>query len=150
MYQSFPEAMRGGHTCMLLGLLTGSGHLYKNRPVYASGVENVNRAYQMIAIRFVDPRYINSSVNNTICQQQYYWRWIFATIEIVDILTVDDVAKELDVTPGWVRQLCYEGRLGKKIGRQWLITREELDSYKTNRRPPGRPHKIKPKDIEET
>lgn len=57
----------------------------------------------------------------------------------VDLLTVDQVAKKLRVSPGWVRQLCQIGRLGQKIGRQWLITREELDSYIAKRRPPGRP-----------
>ena len=59
----------------------------------------------------------------------------------MEILTVAQVAKELDITGNTVRQYCQAGRLGRKIGRQWLITREELDTFKEQRRPPGRPRK---------
>lgn len=63
----------------------------------------------------------------------------------MDVLTIQEVADELNVTPGRVRQLCQENLLGRKFGRQWLITRAELDEYKNTRRPPGRP----PKDYQE-
>jgi excisionase family DNA binding protein len=59
----------------------------------------------------------------------------------MDILTVPQVAKELGITENTVRQYCQAGRLGQKIGRQWLITRHELETFKEQRRPPGRPPK---------
>lgn len=61
-----------------------------------------------------------------------------------NILTVSEVAEELGITEVTVRRYCQQGRLGEKIGRQWLITRSELDEFKKNRRGPGRP----PKDEE--
>lgn len=54
-------------------------------------------------------------------------------------MTVSEVAKELGITENTVRVYCQQGRLGQKIGRQWLITREELEAFKKTRRPPGRP-----------
>lgn len=57
----------------------------------------------------------------------------------MDVLTVEDVAKELSVSPGWVRRLAQDGKLGRKVGRQWLFTSKEVEDYKRNRKPPGRP-----------
>lgn len=55
-------------------------------------------------------------------------------------MTVDEVSKELKVTPQRVREYCRAGRMGTKIGRQWLITRDELDAFKKSHPlPPGRP-----------
>lgn len=59
----------------------------------------------------------------------------------MEYLTVPEVAEELRLNPTTVRRFCYAGRLGVKIGRQWLITREELDLFKATPRPPGRPRK---------
>jgi excisionase family DNA binding protein len=60
----------------------------------------------------------------------------------MDLLSVSQVAKELSVTPGRVRQLLYSKELnGQQIGWQWVITRADLDSFKENRRKPGRPPK---------
>jgi excisionase family DNA binding protein len=60
----------------------------------------------------------------------------------MELLSVSQVAKELKVTPGRVRQLLYTKELkGQQIGWQWVITRIDLDSYKETRRKPGRPPK---------
>lgn len=56
-------------------------------------------------------------------------------------LTTSQVANELGITETTVRRYCNEGRMGTKIGRQWLITRDELDRFKKSRREPGRPKK---------
>lgn len=56
-------------------------------------------------------------------------------------MTVDEVAVELELTPQRVREFCQQGRLGRRVGRQWVITREELDAFKELPRPPGRPRK---------
>ena len=58
-------------------------------------------------------------------------------------MTIPEAAKELDLSETRLRVLCNEGRLGTKVGRQWLITREELDEFKEMPRNPGRP-KSKP------
>lgn len=56
-------------------------------------------------------------------------------------MTPDDVAKELDITPQMVRRHCNEGKLGQKIGRSWIITRDEFEQFKKNRKGQGRPKK---------
>ncbi|HEX9990516.1 MAG TPA: helix-turn-helix domain-containing protein [Chloroflexia bacterium] len=53
----------------------------------------------------------------------------------IDLLTVDEAAKLLKLTPYTIRRLLNEGRLpGKKVGggRQWRISREELERYFEN------------------
>lgn len=43
---------------------------------------------------------------------------------------VNSAAEALGITPGGVRWACREGRLGRKIGRQWLISDEEIEMYR--------------------
>ena len=57
------------------------------------------------------------------------------------MLTIAQVAKELNVSETTVRRYCYDSRLGKKVGRQWVITRQELERFKKIDRKPGRPKK---------
>ncbi len=45
------------------------------------------------------------------------------------LFTTAEAAARLSVTDRRVRQLCTEGRLGVKIGRQWLIRAAELAEY---------------------
>ena len=56
-------------------------------------------------------------------------------------MTVEEAAQELELKPERVRAFCREGRLGRRVGRQWVITREELEAFKQIPRPPGRPRK---------
>ena len=58
--------------------------------------------------------------------------------EILDITTA---AKELGIAKTTLRQHCQNGYLGQKIGRDWIITRSDLENYKEKRRAPGRPPK---------
>lgn len=60
-----------------------------------------------------------------------------------DLLTVQEVAKELNRSEHRVREYFREGRLGKKVGRQWLVTREELEAFKKIPRKRGAPRKNK-------
>jgi excisionase family DNA binding protein len=60
---------------------------------------------------------------------------------VIELMTVAEVAEDLQVSQEYIRKLCQAGRLGRKVGRQWLITREELQAFKATRRPPGRPPK---------
>jgi len=54
---------------------------------------------------------------------------------------VKQAAKELELSPSRVRQFCQQGRIGTPYGWQYLITREELETFKEIERPPGRPPK---------
>lgn len=56
-------------------------------------------------------------------------------------MTVNDVAEELGITPKRVREYCNQGRLGMKLGRQWIITRSEFEKFKATEYTgkPGRP-----------
>lgn len=56
-------------------------------------------------------------------------------------MTVEQAAEELNLTPQRVRIFCREGRLGRRVGRTWIITRKELEEFKKIPRPPGRPRK---------
>ena len=58
-----------------------------------------------------------------------------------ELLTVPEVAKELNRSEHRVREYCREGRLGKKVGRQWIITRAELEAFKQIPRKIGAPRK---------
>ena len=62
-----------------------------------------------------------------------------------ELLTVQEVAKELNRSQHRVREYFREGRLGKKIGRQWLVTREQLEEFKKIPRIKGAPRKNKEK-----
>ena len=57
-----------------------------------------------------------------------------------DILSTKDAAQILHLSEPRVRQLCQQGRLGTKVGRQWIITSAELKAFKNKPRPDGRPH----------
>ncbi len=55
-------------------------------------------------------------------------------------MTAAEAAEYLGVSGALVRRYCRQGRFGVKIGRDWIITRAELDAYKSKpRRKPGRP-----------
>jgi excisionase family DNA binding protein len=56
-----------------------------------------------------------------------------------DMLTIEEAARELELSPRRVRQFCQEGRLGRRLGWQWVITRDELEEFKRQWRPCGRP-----------
>ncbi len=60
---------------------------------------------------------------------------------VEDLLTVKEVAKELGRSEKRIREYCREGRLGYKFGRQWIITRAELDAFKQIPRKHGAPFK---------
>lgn len=59
----------------------------------------------------------------------------------MELLSVKEVAEELGVSENRVREYCQEGRLGGKVGRQWVITREELEAFKKIPRRHGAPRK---------
>ena len=54
-------------------------------------------------------------------------------------LTTEDAAQRLKVKPAWIRRLCAQGRLGQKVGRDYVITPTDIDRFRQNRRAPGRP-----------
>ena len=58
-----------------------------------------------------------------------------------ELLTVQQIAEELDLSEHRVREFFREGRFGKKVGRQWLATRTELEEFKKIPRTRGAPRK---------
>lgn len=57
-----------------------------------------------------------------------------------ELLTTAQAAAELGLSEIRVRQICAEGKLGQRIGRQWLISAEELRQFKKVPRPVGNPN----------
>ena len=67
----------------------------------------------------------------------------------MELVGVTVAAKELHLSPNRVRQLIKSGRLpAQKIGREYAITREDLEIFKTIDRPVGRPPKEDKAEIE--
>ena len=63
----------------------------------------------------------------------------------MELVGVTLAADELNLSPNRVRQLIKLGRLpAHRIGREFAITREDLEAFKLIDRPVGRP----PKDSE--
>lgn len=62
-------------------------------------------------------------------------------MEDTDLLTVEATAKELGMTAGAVRKAIQQGRLSplRFSVRVMLIPRAEVERYKQERRPRGRP-----------
>jgi excisionase family DNA binding protein len=60
---------------------------------------------------------------------------------IMELLTIKQVAEELGLSENRVREFCQEGRLGEKVGHQWIITRAELEDFKKIPRERGNPRK---------
>ena len=60
----------------------------------------------------------------------------------MELVGVTVAAEELHLSQNRVRQLIKAGRLpAQKIGREYAITREDLEAFKTIDRPVGRPPK---------
>ena len=63
----------------------------------------------------------------------------------MELVGVTGAAEELNLSTNRVRQLIKKGRLpAQRIGREYAITREDLEAFKLIDRPVGRP----PKDPE--
>lgn len=71
---------------------------------------------------------------------------MIAMTQIGDFLTISQVAAIFGISPGRVRQLITDRRarltLSRKVGRDWVIAREELDLLRPG--PTGRPKKGAP------
>lgn len=58
----------------------------------------------------------------------------------MELVGVTGAAKELDLSTNRVRQLIKQGRLpAQRIGREYAITRDDLEAFKLIDRPVGRP-----------
>jgi excisionase family DNA binding protein len=58
---------------------------------------------------------------------------------IQKLLTVPEAADYLGLTARRVSKFCQEGRLGEKIGRNYLIEPKKLEAFAQVVRPPGNP-----------
>jgi len=60
--------------------------------------------------------------------------------DVTEYVPLTKVAEELALSDRQVRYICEQGQLGSKMGKHWVITRSELDTFKSvPRRGPGRP-----------
>jgi excisionase family DNA binding protein len=51
-----------------------------------------------------------------------------------------DAAEILGLTTETVKKYCQRGVLSaRKFGSSWMVLRSDIDRYRANRRPPGRP-----------
>ena len=65
-------------------------------------------------------------------------------IETTKWYTVQEVAKQLGVTGGRVRQFIVEGRItGQKFGNSWAIAESEVQRFQSLERQPGNPKQRK-------
>ena len=65
-------------------------------------------------------------------------------------LSVPEAAAELSASEAYVRRLLIGQRLyGMKVGPVWAIYREDLETFRRLRRPPGRPRKLTERPAEE-
>lgn len=62
-------------------------------------------------------------------------------LSLIDLLTPEQVANELNLSSTLIRRYCRQGRLGQKLGGRYLITRQELDKFKAIPRKVGKPKK---------
>lgn len=67
-------------------------------------------------------------------------------IDVLALYTVTEAAEALELSEPRVRTLCQEGRMGRKVGRDWVITAEEIEAMR-DRPGPGRPRKMVPCDV---
>ena len=58
------------------------------------------------------------------------------------LIGIDEAAEYSGFTTRHIRFLLHHGKIqGKKIGRDWITTREEIDKYLNQERKPGRKRK---------
>ena len=55
------------------------------------------------------------------------------------ILSCEEAAERLNVSVVRVRQFCREGRIGKRLGKLWIIQEAELEQFRRRPRKNGRP-----------
>ncbi len=59
-----------------------------------------------------------------------------------DLLSLSDAAKQYNVPVATLRTAIQRGYInGQKIGNQWIVTRQVVEAYLTNRPARGRPSK---------
>jgi len=69
-----------------------------------------------------------------------------SVVRLEGLVSAEQAAKELGVSPRRVRQFLKDGRLlGTKLGHYWLIDKGDLAYFKSLSRKPGRPPYLKRK-----
>lgn len=62
-----------------------------------------------------------------------------------ELLTTEQAAEALRISPMRVRQLAQSGQLpARRLGRDWVIRRADLDAARTRNTQVGRPRKGQP------
>lgn len=64
------------------------------------------------------------------------------TLGISELISLKDASIFCGLSPDHLRRLAEQGKLrAQKIGRNWVTTKEAVEEYIKNRKPPGRPKK---------
>ena len=60
-----------------------------------------------------------------------------------DLISLTEADELYGISSAHLRRLAIQGKLGaQKIGRNWVTTKEAIEEYLRNRRPPGRPKRL--------
>jgi excisionase family DNA binding protein len=60
-----------------------------------------------------------------------------------DLISLSEAEELFGISNAHLRRLAIQGKIGaKKIGRNWLTTKEFIQEYLNTRKPPGRPRKL--------
>ena len=51
----------------------------------------------------------------------------------VRYFSTNEIANQLGVSREYVNRLCRQGKLGRRIGRNWAISKKSLDRYMVGR-----------------
>lgn len=63
-----------------------------------------------------------------------------STVLGMTVYSVGDAAKALGYSVSYIRRICQERRIGQKVGGQWLLTDEDVDTLREGlRRTSGNP-----------
>jgi excisionase family DNA binding protein len=60
-------------------------------------------------------------------------------VSSLPLVSVNEAAEFLGVTPERVRDFCREGRIGQRVGERYVISRDELRVFAKIPRKVGRP-----------
>lgn len=70
---------------------------------------------------------------------------------IPNLFNATEAAKYLGLTDSLVRNYCRQKRLkAERVGRNWVITRKELDRFKKTPRPTGNPNLLKSRRLRQS
>jgi hypothetical protein len=85
------------------------------------------------------PRLLSPQLARHICEQlAHRVREAARSESVMELMTADDVAERLGITPRRVRQLAASLGVGWNTGRDWIFRNSDLDALRARSTKPGR------------